>query len=84
MRRHGEIVGGKWMVGFKVASGGYDETAEVLPHNPGSRIEVQNKSVMKPKQPAHGGGKAGGDALAWDENEAPSGLINKAAEWLVR
>lgn len=72
------------MVGFKVASGGYDETGEVVPSNPGSRLEVRKEtSVMKVKQPVQGATKQNGDALAWDENEAPSGLFNKAAEWLV-
>jgi len=83
LRRHGDIVGGRWIVGFKVVSnqGG----AVNVPRNPGSAIQVQNTEVLKPKKAPTGVVKKPvTEGYSWDENEAPSGVLNKAAEWLVR
>ena len=51
---------------------------------PGTPLRVQQTSVMKTK-PASAAVKTNmnGETYAWDEAEAPSGIINKAAEWLV-
>ena len=46
----------------------------------GTPIRIQQNSVFKVKPVAV---KKTGEQYAWDENEAPSGIINKAADWLV-
>ena len=82
LRRHGDIVGGRWIVGFKVITG--SQGGVVVPRNPGSAIQVQNTEVLKPKKaPAGVVKKQVTDGYAWDESEAPTGVLNKAAEWLV-
>ncbi|KAK1923389.1 hypothetical protein DB88DRAFT_491022 [Papiliotrema laurentii] len=92
LRRHGEIVGNKWMVGFKVVEPGQgvsppDAASGGIGHSsiPGSRIVVQDKgNVIKPKTAAAAGTaqKRGQEGNGWDEGEAPGGIMNKAAEWL--
>lgn len=92
LRKHGEVIAGKWMVGFKVASGGALESYTPI-NNGGERggeivqsggigtpIRVQNTSIVKQKPQAP---KKTGEGYAWEETEQPSGIINKAAEWFV-
>ena len=70
-----------WAAGDRGASAG----GEMIPRpGPGTPLRVQQTSVMKGK-PAAAAMKSGmnGETYAWDEAEAPSGLMNKAAEWLV-
>ena len=76
------------MVGFKVVEKGSEQKISGQVSVPGGKIVVQDKgNVMKPKNATAssnpGNGQTKKDGYAWDENEPTSGMINKAAEWLV-
>ncbi|OXC85498.1 hypothetical protein J005_02125 [Cryptococcus neoformans] len=63
LRRHGEVLGGQWMIGFKVAIGGAMEgigsapgegdaqgsSSQVPPPTAGTPIRVQHKEILRPK-----------------------------------
>lgn len=88
LRRYGEIVSGRWMLGFKVAGpgstsgltlvNGAGEDGPVIP-GAGNAIEVKSQNIIKakPKPVVHS------EDYAWDEPEAQSGLLGKAAEFIV-
>lgn len=92
LRRHGEIVSGRWMLGFKVAGPGSTQgltlvngvgaAQQVVPASGGVGTPIQIKSGniirAKPKPPTQT------DDYAWEENEQqPSGLLGRAAEFIV-
>ena len=85
LRKHGDIIGGRWMIGFKVATGNVRVGESMVPlssaaNGGGTALHVQSAPILKQKMAMI---KKTGEEYAWDEAEAPSGFVNKAAEWLV-
>ena len=96
LRRHGEIINGRWMLGVKVAGPGStagctlvegtndtlgNGVGEVIRAGPGTPFRIQHTPVLKVKPAVVKAQTA--ETYAWDENEQSSGFVNKAAEWLV-
>lgn len=89
LRRHGEIVNGRWMLGFKVAGPGSTQgltlVSGVSPPavnstSAGNAIELKSSSIIRPKPKASEVAK---EDYAWEEPEQPSGLFGRAAELIV-
>lgn len=93
LRRHGEIVSGRWMLGFKVAGPGSTQgltlvngvppTQSVVPAGgvgAGIPMQINTGNIIraKPKPPTQT------EDYAWEETEQqPAGLIGRAAEFIV-
>ncbi|WVQ84778.1 hypothetical protein IAT38_006935 [Cryptococcus sp. DSM 104549] len=94
LRRHGDIVGGRWMVAFKVASAGStagctlveggDGLVGAMGVGPGTPIQVQNRQIIraKPAAQAVAKTKSGGNEYGWDEPEAQAGWTGWVSERL--
>ncbi|KAL7421066.1 hypothetical protein Q5752_003950 [Cryptotrichosporon argae] len=104
LRRHGEIVLGRYMLGLKVAGPGSTAGLTLVPGVPveeigtgfgipqgaqtgsgavalggaGTPMRVQNREIMRPRPAA----KTGTEAVAWEDERAPSGILGKAAEFI--
>lgn len=93
LRRHGEIVSGRWMLGFKVAGPGSTQgltlvngvgsaaTSSTAANGGGAGTPVQlmNANIIRSKpKPA-----VAKDEYAWEEPEQPNGIIGRAAEFIV-
>ncbi|BEI83907.1 hypothetical protein CcaverHIS002_0405110 [Cutaneotrichosporon cavernicola] len=88
LRRHGEIVSGRWMLGFKVAGPGSTQgltlvngiSSAVAPSvGVGIPIQVHTGNIIRAKPKP----QAQTDDYAWDESEPqPSGLLGRAAEFI--
>lgn len=87
LRRHGEIVSGRWMMGFKVAGPGSTSGLTLVDgvappaasDGVGNAIEVKNQNIIKAKPKP----QAPSDDYAWDEPEQQHGLLGRAAEFIV-
>jgi len=95
LRRHGEIVSGRWMLAFKVAGPGSTQgltlvngvsstTDAVVPAPPpgpgaGNPIQIKNANIMKTKPKA----AVVKDEYLWEEPEQQSGILGRAAEFIV-
>ncbi|WVO14949.1 hypothetical protein L204_102590 [Cryptococcus depauperatus] len=92
LRRHGDIIGGRYMIGFKVAGGGSmagctlveREEQDVTLPGEGTPIKVHNLPIMKPKvapvvvkAPKHKK-----SAYDWDAVDEPAGWSGWVAEKL--
>ncbi|ODN79288.1 hypothetical protein L202_03300 [Cryptococcus amylolentus CBS 6039] len=96
LRRHGDIIQGKWMIGFKVGNGGSmegfnagaaaegGEAVVVPPPAAGTPIRVQNASILRPKPVPQAVVKAAksGNEYAWDEPEGQPGWTGWVTERL--
>lgn len=89
LRRHGEIVNGRWMLGFKIAGPGSTQgltlvsgvgPAPVNSSAAGNAVELKSASIIRPKPKASEVAK---EDYAWEEPEQPSGILGRAAELIV-
>jgi len=93
LRRHGEIVQGRWMLGFKVAGPGSLAGCTLVQGDvepargdagsggsAGTPIRVQNAQIIRQKQVV---AKSKGEEYAWEDGEKPVGWGNWVAEKLV-
>ena len=88
LRRHGEIINGRWMLGFKVA--GPESTSGctlidggdgVVARGPGTPLRVQSAPIMRQKAAIVQ--RTRGEDYAWEDGERPVGWGNWVAEKLV-
>lgn len=89
LRRHGEIISGRWMLAFKVAGpgstqgltivNGVSSASEVAPLGIGTPLQVHHENILRPKPKA----MITKDEYAWEEVEQPSGILGRAAEFIV-
>ncbi|KLT38674.1 hypothetical protein CC85DRAFT_289300, partial [Cutaneotrichosporon oleaginosum] len=89
LRRHGEIVSGRWMLGFKVAGPGSTQgltlvngmaPTAVVSAGVGTPIQLNTGNIMRAKPKP----QAQTDDYAWEENEQlQSSLLGRAAEFIV-
>lgn len=90
LRRHGEIVSGRWMLAFKVAGPGSTQGLTLVngvaptpvgntQAGPGTPFEIKSTNIIraKPKQAVQK------DDYAWEEPEQPTGILGRAAELIV-
>ncbi|GMK59360.1 hypothetical protein CspeluHIS016_0703750 [Cutaneotrichosporon spelunceum] len=87
LRRHGEIVSGRWMLGFKVAGPGSTQgltlVSGISPVAPstgaGTPVQLHTGNIIRAKPKP----QAQTDDYAWEESEQqPSGLLGRAAEFI--
>ncbi|KAL1412616.1 hypothetical protein Q8F55_000363 [Vanrija albida] len=86
LRRHGEIVSGRWMLAFKVAGPGSTQGLTLVngvappvgntQAGPGTPFEIKSTNIIraKPKQEVQK------DDYAWEEPEQPTSILGRAAE----
>ena len=93
LRRHGDVVSGRWMVGFKVASPGATAGYTAMSNGEGGEsfvggagvgtpLRPMNKSIMRVKEVSTGGA-ASKEEYAWEEVEGGGGVTGRIADWLV-
>ena len=87
LRRHGDIINGRWMLGFKVAGSGSTSGCTLVEgqdglvaRGAGTPIRIQNTPIIRQKAPLL---QSKGDDYAWEEGEKPVGWSNWVAEKLV-
>jgi hypothetical protein len=88
LRRHGEIVSGRWMLAFKVAGPGSTQgvtvvngATTVIPPTvgAGTPIPIKNTNIMRAKPAA----PKAQEEYAWEQPEQQSGILGRAAEFIV-
>ncbi len=87
LRRHGEILNGRWMLGFKVATTGstsgctlVDGGDGVVARGAGKPIRVQSAPIIRQRQVVV---QNKAEDYAWEDGEKPVGWGNWVAEKLV-
>ena len=76
LRRHGEVIASRWIVGFKVVTAA---EAASIPRSSGGPIPIVNVDVLKPKPAA----VKNTDSYPWEEADKANTFGDRVAEWLV-